>query len=70
MSSAGGIPPGVNMPKKPDPRLRKLQAPQTKQFFDSADYEVRRQREGAPQIVSQSQSQSMPKPNSQPPPRP
>ncbi|KPI87421.1 hypothetical protein ABL78_3505 [Leptomonas seymouri] len=36
-------PAGVNMPKKRDPRLRQMQAPQQHQFFDSADYEVRKQ---------------------------
>lgn len=40
-------PPEINMPKKIDPRLRKVQAPQSKEFFDSADYEVRKQRENA-----------------------
>ncbi|KPA84769.1 hypothetical protein ABB37_01256 [Leptomonas pyrrhocoris] len=38
-------PPGVNMPKKRDPRLRQMQAPQQQQFFDSADYEVRKQQQ-------------------------
>eukprot|EP00796_Vickermania_ingenoplastis_P013225 gene13225-9071_t len=39
-------PPGTNMPKKIDPRLRGVKAPPSKEFFDSADYEVRKQREG------------------------
>ncbi|KAH8603361.1 hypothetical protein ERJ75_001829400 [Trypanosoma vivax] len=46
-----GVPPGVKMPKKKDPHLRNLQQPQQRQFFDSADYEVRRyqaQRQTAP----------------------
>ncbi|KEG14840.1 hypothetical protein DQ04_00281030 [Trypanosoma grayi] len=43
--SEGGPPPGVNMPKKRDPRLRGVQQPPQKQFFDSADYEVRKQQQ-------------------------
>jgi hypothetical protein len=42
---ADQAPPGVNMPKKRDPRLRQMQAPQQQQFFDSADYEVRKQQQ-------------------------
>ncbi|TPP43722.1 hypothetical protein CGC20_34360 [Leishmania donovani] len=37
---ADQAPPGVNMPKKRDPRLRQMQAPQQQKFFDSADYET------------------------------
>ncbi|KAI5687603.1 hypothetical protein MNV84_06660 [Leishmania braziliensis] len=40
---ADQAPPGVNMPKKRDPRLRQVQAPPQQKFFDSADYEVRKQ---------------------------
>lgn len=36
---------GKNMPKKIDPRLRGVKAPPSNQFFDSADFEVRKQRE-------------------------
>ncbi|CBZ29593.1 conserved hypothetical protein [Leishmania mexicana MHOM/GT/2001/U1103] len=42
---ADQVPPGVNMPKKRDPRLRQMQAPQQQKFFDSADYEVRKQQQ-------------------------
>lgn len=42
---ADQAPPGVNMPKKRDPRLRQMQTPQQQQFFDSADYEVRKQQQ-------------------------
>ncbi|CCW70682.1 unnamed protein product [Phytomonas sp. Hart1] len=57
MTSSGDIAPGINMPKKRDPRLRGIQAPQTKQFFDSADYEVRRQQNvSAPQLQPQAQT--------------
>lgn len=45
--SAPPAPPGTNMPKKIDPRLRGVKAPPGKEFFDSADYEVRKQRENA-----------------------
>lgn len=38
-------PGGVNMPKKRDPRLRGILTPSSKQFFDSADYEVRKQQQ-------------------------
>lgn len=37
-------PPGVSMPKKKDPRLRGLQAPPPREFFDSAEYEVQKHR--------------------------
>jgi hypothetical protein len=37
-------PAGVNMPKKKDPRLRGLQAPPPREFFDSAEYEVQKHR--------------------------
>ncbi|EAN83433.1 hypothetical protein C3747_121g214c [Trypanosoma cruzi] len=55
-----GAPAGVNMPKKRDPRLRGVQQPQEKQFFDSADYEVKRQQQ-------QQQSQQPPQKNRTPP---
>lgn len=35
-------PAGVDMPKKKDPRLRELQAPPKKEFFDSAEYEIQK----------------------------
>ena len=35
-------PPGVNMPKKKDPNLRRLQQAPKKEFFDSAEYEVQK----------------------------
>ncbi|EAN80466.1 uncharacterized protein TEOVI_000136100 [Trypanosoma equiperdum] len=51
MSDNASPPPGVKMPKKRDPRLRNLQQPGQKQFFDSADYEVRRQGDKPPGII-------------------
>ncbi|CAD2216224.1 hypothetical protein ADEAN_000368500 [Angomonas deanei] len=52
-------PAGVNMPKKRDPRLKGLQAPVEKQFFDSADYEVRKQQQqgNLPEQRQQKQAQ-------------
>lgn len=38
-------PQGVNMPKKIDPRLRSIKAPPPNTYFDSADFEVRKQRQ-------------------------
>ncbi|GET91541.1 hypothetical protein, conserved [Leishmania tarentolae] len=55
---ADQAPPGVNMPKKRDPRLRQMQAPQQQKFFDSADYEVRKQQQQQ-QRDSQQQSQHL-----------
>jgi hypothetical protein len=43
-SASTNVPPGVNMPKKKDPRLRNLQAPPPREFFDSAEYEVQKHR--------------------------
>lgn len=40
-------PPPINMPKKMDPRLRTVKEPPSNAFFDSADFEVRKQREKA-----------------------
>ncbi|KAG5471021.1 hypothetical protein CUR178_02328 [Leishmania enriettii] len=54
---ADQVPPGVNMPKKRDPRLRQVQAPQQQKFFDSADYEVRKQQRHQHQHTSQQQPQ-------------
>ncbi|KAG5470603.1 hypothetical protein LSCM1_01849 [Leishmania martiniquensis] len=54
---ADQVPPGVNMPKKRDPRLRQMQAPQQQKFFDSADYEVRKQQRHQHQHTSQPQPQ-------------
>ncbi|CAG9580332.1 conserved hypothetical protein [Leishmania major strain Friedlin] len=55
---ADQAPPGVNMPKKRDPRLRQMQAPQQQKFFDSADYEVRKQQQQQqPSHPSQQQQQ-------------
>jgi hypothetical protein len=43
-------PPGVNMPKKKDPRMRSHQAKaEQPAFFDSADYEVKKQQEQDPE---------------------
>ncbi|KAG5496261.1 hypothetical protein JKF63_02562 [Porcisia hertigi] len=55
---ADQVPPGVSMPKKRDPRLRQMQAPQQQRFFDSADYEVRKQQ----QHSSQQQQTHTPQP--------
>ncbi|CAJ1991743.1 cAMP-regulated phosphoprotein/endosulfine conserved region containing protein [Leishmania donovani] len=54
---ADQAPPGVNMPKKRDPRLRQMQAPQQQKFFDSADYEVRKQQQQQPSQQQPSQQQ-------------
>lgn len=54
-------PPGVDMPKKKDPRLRELQAPTHKAYFDSADYEVQRQQnksKGSERRVTKSEDTS------------
>ncbi|CAC9525546.1 conserved hypothetical protein [Leishmania infantum JPCM5] len=62
---ADQAPPGVNMPKKRDPRLRQMQAPQQQKFFDSADYEVRKQQQQQPSQQQQQPSQQQQQPSQQ-----
>ena len=53
-------PPGVNMPKKKDPRMRALEkgAGTKPEVFDSADYEVKKQAEKDPKRLATMHAQA------------
>ncbi len=52
------------MPKKKNPQLAKLQAQaESKQFFDSADYEVKRAQERNPALRQQMREEAMKAPH-------